>query len=482
MYGITATGFTPKTLEIILAEMLDDLKSDFGEINTADDSVLSQVVRPAAQQLTELWEAALASWQAGTPNGASGVTLDALVALNFVTRLPATKTIVQAAITGDVGTIVPDGTLATDSQSGKVFVARAEATIDIGTVTRVTIGVLTVADSTVYSVTINGTVYDITSAGSALEAEIVSALVADLAAASAIATVVNNNDGTLTLTSTDSETPFSVSCSSNLEIQTVWTPQEYEAAETGNIACPAGSLDTITTPVPGLSGIINLVDGVIGRNVETDAALRLRRLQALSALGSGTLASIRAKLLTDVADVTSVFGYENVTDATDVAGRPPHSIEIVVAGGTDLDIVRAIHSKRAAGVATYGNVNGGAGISFEDDEGFDQVVRFSRPVNRYAWIDIEYSLYSEEDFPSDGEDQIAAAVLAFGNANSPIGKDFILQRFIGPCMIPGVASVTIQIAVTTTSGGTPSYGSSNIAIGETEVLVFDSTRITVAEA
>jgi hypothetical protein len=216
--------------------------------------------------------------------------------------------------------------------------------------------------------------------------------------------------------------------------------------------------------------------------VETDAALRFRRLQALSALGSGTLASIRAKLLTDVDGVTSVFGYENVTDATDVAGRPPHSIEIVVAGGTDLDIAKAIHSKRAAGVATYGNVNSGAGIAFEDDEGFDQVVEFSRPVNRYAWLDIEYELYSEEDFPADGEDQIAAAVLAFGNANSPIGKDFILQRFIGPCMIPGVASVTIQIAVTSTSGGSPSYGSTNIAIGETEVLVFDSTRIAVAEA
>ena len=483
-FGITATGFNRKTEQDILTEIADDFRSTIGQVNDSDDSMYSQVVRPLAAQVAEGWEVLEAVYKAGTINGAGGISLDNLLANNFISRLLAKYTTVQGIAIGDVGAVIPANNGAKVGDTGALFRALAEVTIDPSDAMEMLITVSAVANSTAYAVTVNGTPYSATSAGSGNTIASIAALLVAALGSCPDVTVVDNLDGSFKLRTVDLITPFSGSVGARLDITDVGSPQVYVAVETGPIPCPAGELNTIDNPQTGFSAITNYQDGVLGRAKETDKEARVRRLNVLALTGKSTVAAIKAKLLSgDVPDITQVFVYENILDVTDADGRPPHSVEAVVAGGDTTLIAEAIHASRGGGINTYGNVNGGAGVSIIDGQGFTQIVKFSRPVNKYAHLSLEYTLYDEEIFPADGEAQIAAAVLAFGLANFPIGKNFIRQRFVGPAMgIPGISNVDIEIAVTSSPGGSPSFGSSDIAIGPSEVLVFDSTRITVAEA
>lgn len=483
-FGITAAGFSRMTLQDIRSEIIAEYEATIGKVNSAPDSAFSQVIDPQANQLARAWEVLEAVYQSTSPNGAVGVSLDNLASINFITRLAARATTVQAAITGTLGTTVPAATRAKVTGTDNLFAADADAEIDMDNALRATITVSTVANSTLYRVTIDSVNYDFTSDSDATNLEIAVGLASALAAASAVVTVVNNGDGSLLLTAADLETAFSVAVTANLTASAVYSPQAYTAIETGPVLCLTGTLTEIETPVSGLTAITNLEDGTLGRNAETDKDLRIRRLDTLARAGKATLSAIEAKLLSgDVEGITQILAYENVGDVADGDGRPPHSIEVVALGGDDTEIAKAIHATRPAGIQTHGNINGGAGITFLDAQGHSQTVEFSRPVERYAWVAYEYELYSEEEFPSDGEDQIAAAALAFGLANFGIGKNFLLQRFYAPAVsIPGVGRVTLTIAVTSAPAGSPSYGSTDIAVGPAEVLVFDSARITVSEA
>lgn len=66
--------------------------------------------------------------------------------------------------------------------------------------------------------------------------------------------------------------------------------------EAGAIAAGIGDVDTILTPVSGWSAVTNAVAATTGRAMETDAAFRLRRAQALRAPVASSVAAIQAAL------------------------------------------------------------------------------------------------------------------------------------------------------------------------------------------
>ena len=69
-------------------------------------------------------------------------------------------------------------------------------------------------------------------------------------------------------------------------------------------------------------------------------------------------------------------GEENDTDETNASGLPPHSIELVVYGGLDEEIAKAIHRRKGAGIQTYGNVT----VPVVDAAGNIKNISFSRPA------------------------------------------------------------------------------------------------------
>ncbi len=257
----------------------------------------------------------------------------------------------------------------------------------------------------------------------------------------------------------------------------------FRATVAGAVAAPAGTVTGIQTPISGWTSVTNAADGTIGRNAETVEEARIRRSANLQVIGASALDAIVARIADEVADVTSVVGFENVSDVTDAYGRPPHSIEIVVAGGLDEAIADKIWECKSGGIKTYGNTS----VTIADSTGRTHSVSFSRSTAQYVHVEVTVvSYYSEEDLPATGANlqaTIRAAILAFGQT-LPLGKDLILQRWHGSVIsIAGIGSISIRHAVTDTAGGSPSWSTSNVAIGETSKAEMSDSlaenRITV---
>jgi hypothetical protein len=193
-------------------------------------------------------------------------------------------------------------------------------------------------------------------------------------------------------------------------------------------------------------------------------------------VGAATVPAIRARVLQEVDSVTSVSVYENRTHLT-VGSLPPHSFETVVAGGVDQAVAEKIYEVKPAGIETYGNTS----RQVLDNNGDLQLVKFSRPVVKYAWVRVNVtSLYAEEALPEAVVTEIKNAVFAQGSTLG-IGEDIITQRFYGAvyAATSGIGSITVEAAVTVTPLGTPVYSTANIAISRSEVAAFDLARIVV---
>lgn len=245
-----------------------------------------------------------------------------------------------------------------------------------------------------------------------------------------------------------------------------------EAEVTGPTAAPAGSLTVIETPVSGMDSFTNETDADLGRNEETDAEAKLRREQSLQIAGAATPDAIRADLLA-VEDVTAVVVFENDTDITDIEGRPPHSLDIVVQGGADQEIGDALWDTRGGGIRTIGDI----AVTVVDSQGFNQTVRFSRPTE--IAIHVIVNVTKNSDYPTDGDSLIQQAIIDNYESKLSVGDDVVVLGS-DPSLacsfqdVPGMDSFTILV------GTAPSpTASDNIPIAPREIADFDTSRITV---
>ena len=163
----------------------------------------------------------------------------------------------------------------------------------------------------------------------------------------------------------------------------------FTAQEPGAVQAPAGSLTIIETPVVGWTSAVNEADAIVGRDVETDTEYRKRREESLQATGAGTVDAIRARILNEVANVTDVIVYENDTDFVDLDGRPPHSKQVIVAGGADVDIAEKIWDVKAGGIPEYGT---DVIVSVVDSMGFPHDVKFDRADVRRVFVHVRLSV------------------------------------------------------------------------------------------
>lgn len=186
---------------------------------------------------------------------------------------------------------------------------------------------------------------------------------------------------------------------------------DFRAVVTGPLATPSGSITHIDSPISGWSSCTNALDeNILGSNLETDAAYRLRQVAELRAIGSSTIAAIRAKLF-EVDNVTDVFVFENTSDNTDTQGLPPHSFECVVAGGLDASIAGIISLNKPVGIATHGTTT----TATTDANGFPVDIEWSRPtvLNIYVIVNL---IADAVLFPSNGATLIKDALVAYEDA------------------------------------------------------------------
>jgi uncharacterized phage protein gp47/JayE len=481
IYGITPEGFLAKPLSVAVDEYQTDFKGFIGDSagTEADgtiplDSGAGQLIVLLSDVDGARWDLLQAIVSSFDPNQASDTLLDQLCALTGTTREPETFSTVTITCTGTPLTVLNIGRVVKTSDTGARFVS-----LDAGTIAALSIW----TGATPYAVgdraTNNNRAYVCITAG------------------------LSNGAGGPTTTASDI-TDGTVHWL-YLGDGTGAVDVAFEAETAGPIGALAGTLTGIATPVSGWTGANNRLDASPGSTQETDPALRARREAELAGQGGSTADAIRAKILAvnegstdpDHQPPTTVTVFYNDTDSTDADGLPPHSVEVLVQGGTDQDIIQAIWESVGAGTATYGNQTPGTAT---DSEGNAQTVNWSRPVAVPMYVTAT-AQYDASQWPSGSDSVVAqsalSALLTYGEQQVQIGVDVRFTKLAAAMMTgpsatdsDGSAVVPAPVGSIATPGlleisplyfGTsPSpLTSTTVSISRRQIATFDSSRCTI---
>jgi uncharacterized phage protein gp47/JayE len=200
----------------------------------------------------------------------------------------------------------------------------------------------------------------------------------------------------------------------------------------GAIAANPGTINKINTPVLGWSTVTNPSAASEGAPVEDDANLRRRQTQSV-ALPALTVLAATTAAVEALTGVTEVATYENDTGSVDVNGPPPHSIALVVTGGTDIDIATAIMIKKTPGCFTYGDTT----VPVEDSIGIVHNISFFRPTN--VPIGVRLTIKALQGYTGSTGDAVKAALADYVTNTLRIGQDVVLAKLYLPAQLNGGA-------------------------------------------
>jgi hypothetical protein len=271
---------------------------------------------------------------------------------------------------------------------------------------------------------------------------------------------------------------------------------DFEAVNAGPVQCLAGTLTVIAQPLSGWNSVTNPADGVIGSNIETDSALRIRREEELSAAGATTASAIKADVLiqmqppTTTAVTASCTVLYNDSDATDSDGLPAHSVEVIArsvgaTSGDDTLLATLILNQKAAGIGTYSG-NGTYKDVTDSQENVERVY-YTRPTDVPLTVVITV-LIDSRFYPSNGDDLVKAALVLY--ANGPNGFDGEYQPGVDVYLnslkssvfvIPALPGSGVEGVVDVTAF-TVNAGTSTIPISVREVATLSTGDITVNHA
>ena len=452
-YGLSSTGFLAKPNAQSVTDLEGDFQNVFGQgINVSPKSVFGQVIGIMADRLTDIWQLAQAVYSAMNPDAATGVQFDSIAALTGCTReLAAPSIVADVVIAGVAGTAVP-GTFQISTGGGQPdFLIDAPTSIPGG-------GLVARGASTHYATN-------------------------SLVLGSNGQSVWYTAEGGLT--SNQFFNPLAVGPATVTDGAVLWqwaggVPSgrpgavlaNFTATVNGAIPAAVGTMGSIATPVSGIDSVFNTQAAVLGRTIETDGAERIRREETIGIQGETNLQKIVAAIV-DLQGVTSCSGFENTGDVTDAFGVPPHSIEIVVIGGSAQEIAQQIYNLKAGGIGTYG-IGGSEVVS--DNEGNAHTIEFTIPAIVDVYVDV--TLTSNQffappaQFPNDGGSQVKNALAAYGAQYLTNGSAVVASQlaavpfgFNGADEVPGVVDVTLL-----TLGTAPSpAGTVNLAFNRRQI-------------
>lgn len=477
-WGVTPSGFSSKSLATIETEVDDGLKSILGESagTNADgtipaESAAGQLKTFLVDIIAAQWDLMQSVYSSFDPNQATDASQDALCALTGTIRSAAQFSVATGICVGDPLTELSSGRVVSVEETGARFVTSTG---------------LTIAALSGWSPSVSYLVGDMRTNNE----QVFRCFTAGLA--STVAPSGTSSD------ITDGAVHWRFLGEGSGAVTGLFT-----AEEVGPVGALAHALTEIETPVSGWNAVDNSADAVAGEFQETNAALRARRDAELASAGNTTVDTIRANILKVNEGSTdpnheqpdAVFVFFNDTDTTDVNGLPPHSIEVLVQGGTAADIVQEIWDSVGAGTATFGSSSGTA----TDSEGNSQTVYYTRPTEVPIWI-IAIARYSQAEWPASSETTVGEAALSAlltSTVDFPLGRDVRSTPLAagmlrggyaltasgsaqipapdGSPVVPGLLEIDpLYIGIATG----PSAGT-QITIGAREIATFDSSRCTI---
>jgi len=234
----------------------------------------------------------------------------------------------------------------------------------------------------------------------------------------------------------------------------------------------AGKVTQIVNPTYGLISVTNPSPSTVVDAEETDEQLRIRRNLSTAAPTAGFLESLQAGLMA-VPGIGLLRLYENDTGVwadikTGDQALGPHSVAVVVAGGSSSDIGAALFSRKTPGVSTTGTTT----VTVNDTLGISHTVRYTlaTPVNHV--VKVRYKERPGAGFGgSGGEAAVIAALVAWSTANQLPSAD--VYRFhlaaVAQTAVPGLdglpAIIIEDVQIGRTSG---SLASTDLGLAWTE--------------
>lgn len=494
-FGITATGFNKKRLADSKTEIEDSFKAAFGQnVNLRSETVFGQMIGIMAERESKVWDMAEDVYNSQYPNNSEDTNLDNVSSITGSIRKGATKSaVIGQLMLGTPGTIIPiNSIMSVVGNSLARFLTDSAVTLVAGTdeIQDLTFG--NSPDGGSFKLKFGGLetaliLFSDTAGGVQAKLEAISSIgVGNISVAGVIDSATGltftligllaKEDVALLEVTTNTLNLAAVATTTSMVETTPGVPQgsvNLTAESTGPTDAPSKTLTTIETPVAGWDSTKNPLDAVLGAAKESNADFRLRRDDEVSIPGSTTIDAIFAAV-SAIANVTAVVVFQNITDLTDSDGRPPHSVDIVVEGGDEDVIAQTIFDDGVAGgIETLGDIT----KILKDSQNFDQIIKFSRPTPVDIHVEIDL-IVDTALFPLDGDDQVEALILIYGQALS-VGQDIIVFGS-DPSLscafqsVPGILGITFRVGKTVS----PTLDD-NITIAPREIAAFDSSRITV---
>lgn len=415
-YGLTPLGFVPKPFAVIREERSARHRQLRGNsIDVSDGSLDGHLIAIESEREDAIWQLIQAVVSSQDPDAATDDAQDAIAALTGSRRRQARASTVTETLTGVPTTLVPIGQIIRTASTGVDFETGESVTITLlsswAIFTAYVVGDRVTNSSRCYQCTIAGT-----SAGSGGPTTTALAIV----------------DSSVTWTYLGEGTgAIDVLCSSLIEDVVVAVARDLSAPQTF-----VGGWQTAT----------NLLDADPGAPKQTNESLRITREAEIADAGTGTLDATVAALR-KASEVTAVTGFQNLTDAVDSLGMPPHSVQFLVTGGDDDVIARILFDNVGGGIITVGTTT----VLVTDSEGTDQTYKFTRPTDVLVYADVTLTYNpkpaSKGGYPVDGDDQVELALTSFADFNQVGGKDVInssVRASILPVFVNGIQVAGVQ--------------------------------------
>lgn len=471
--GVTPNGWEGKTFQQLLDEVATAAKQQFGEdFPTTPDSVFGQLSNILSASSKDLWDLGQAITDSQNRDAAEGVYLDYLAALVGIQRSTASGSTGNLLFTGKGGVTIPSNFPCSDGL-GRNVLTQFSATMNRSNCYGSIFKLISVQANTDYTLNVEGNIYTYASGSNPTTDSILDGLVSVLAAG--VLFDAQKVDETLLLTYSSYNNLLTTTNSSNITLDQIQTLVTGAAAEEGDLDFPANSVVTLVGSISNLDSVTNPEALIKGRFDETDEELRQRISEREQATGTATKPSIEASI-SNIEGVTNVLIVENSTLIDDPAtGVQAKAYETFVTGGSEAEIAQVIWSTKPATGLTVGDIT----VNILDQNGDTQAVKFSRKSNKYAWMEVTYTINDEEIFPPNGEDQMRSNVVSEGNLMDD-GEDYEPTKFYGALYkVQGVYISQIRIALTDNPNDTPTYQTARIPVTDTEQLLFDNSRIVI---
>ncbi len=166
----------------------------------------------------------------------------------------------------------------------------------------------------------------------------------------------------------------------------------FRTTVTGPISIPSGSVNSITTTIPGWDTITNEDAGVTGRDIEPRAEFEARRYASVAANAHGSVGALYGTLndISGENGVLDVQVLENVGPDPIVkygVTVPGHGVTICIFGGSDEEIAKIIYEKKDAGCDTGGNTD----ITYTAADYSNAVYNYKilRPETINFWVNVK---------------------------------------------------------------------------------------------